>query len=151
MNSGVPPRMRTAHPESLCSTPWWNAHSITRLVISVSPWCSHFRTWWTSQRRDGAHRAAHVEGLARPAEHDRHDAGVAGQHPQVGRAHRAAEVEQRVAGPVFEFGERDQHGEVWALTAAGRDGLVVVEGMAADLTERVGLALRQRPGVIAGE
>lgn len=91
---------------------------------------------------DGALGAADVEGLPLAAEDDGHHAGVAGQHPQVGGAERAAEVEQRSAGAGFELLQGDGDGQVRALATAVGDR-AVVEAVAGDLAQRVGLALRQ--------
>ena len=94
---------------------------MTQLASDVSPPCSQGTTWCTSHQDgwtaatgaaavagcdrppqpvgDHAGGSPDVQGLALAVEHDRHDRGVAAQHPQRLGAQRAAEVQARRRGP----------------------------------------------------
>ena len=100
--------------------------------------------------RDGAGDAADIEGLARTVHDDGDDGGIAAQHAQRLRRHRAAEIEAGGPGPVLQIFESYQHVEVRAVSAALRD-VAVVEHVAAHLGQRLSLPRPGRPVVVAGQ
>ncbi len=95
--------------------------------------------------RDRAGGPPDVERLARAVQHDRDHGRVAAQHPQRLRRDRTAEVQARGPGPVLQILEPDQHVDVRAVPAALGD-VAVVEDVAADLGQRLGLPLGRRLG-----
>ena len=96
---------------------------------------------------DHAGGSSDVQGLALAVEHDRHDRGVAAQHPQRLGAQRAAEVQTRGASPVLQILQAHEHVQVWAPSATGGH-VAVVEHVPARVGERFGLPLRLRALVI---
>ena len=116
-------RPQRAQPPSRAATARRSPSGITRVARPTSKW------------------------LALAVEHDRHDRGVAAQHPQRLGAQRAAEVQTPGASPVLQILQAHEHVQVWAPSATeGHVG--VVEHVPARVGERFGLPLRWRALVL---
>ena len=94
--------------------------------------------------RDHPGQPAHIQRLAAPVEHDRHDRGIAAQHPQRGRGQGATEVQTRRPGPVLQILQRDVHVQLRPRPTTLRQ-ITVVQDIATHIGERFGLPLRRSP------
>jgi hypothetical protein len=92
---------------------------------------------------------AHIQRLTSGTEHDRGDLRVAAQPAHLTRPDPPAKIEMGTAQPGLERVQPHDDRHVRALPTLGRQA-TLVQGVRADLSERVGLALAQRLVLIRG-